>query len=144
MKEGDKAPAFSLKDQNGNTVKLSNFNGKTFLLYFYPKDDTPGCTAEACNLRDNMGKLKIPVIGISMDTAESHKKFSEKYSLTFPLLADDGTVCRKYGVYVQKNMYGRKCWGINRTSFLVKNGKIARIFSKVDTKNHAEQVLGVS
>lgn len=141
-KEGDKAPSFELKDGNGNTVKLSDFKDKTVLLYFYPRDDTPGCTAEACNLRDNFSRLKnIAVLGVSMDTPESHKKFSDKYNLPFPLLADDGTICKKYGVYVQKNMYGKKYWGIKRTSFLIKNGKIAKVFDKVEVSNHAEQVL---
>ena len=141
FKQGDKAPSFSLKDGNGNIVRLYDF--KKVLLYFYPRDDTPGCTSEACNLRDNFPKLKgITVIGVSMDTSESHKKFAEKYSLPFPLLADTtGDVCRKYSVYVQKNMYGKKYWGIKRTSFLIENGKIMHVFDKVDVNNHAQQVL---
>ena len=109
LKIGDKAPQFSLKDSDGNMVKLSNFFDKRVLLYFYPRDDTPGCTKEACNLRDNYKLLSknFVVLGISMDTPASHKKFSEKYLLPFTLLADTtGDVCRKYGVYVQKNMYG--------------------------------------
>lgn len=141
LKIGDKAPNFSLKNAKGNLVKLSDFK-KPILLYFYPRDDTPGCTTEACNLRDNFPKLKMAVIGVSMDTPESHKKFSEKYSLPFPLLADmTGEVCKKYEVYVQKNMYGRKYWGIKRTSFLIKDGKIKHVFEKVEVSRHAEQVL---
>ncbi|HLC77362.1 MAG TPA: thioredoxin-dependent thiol peroxidase [archaeon] len=141
LKEGDKASSFSLKDADGNTIKLPA-KGKV-LLYFYPRDDTPGCTTEACNLRDNFSKLKkIKILGVSMDTVESHKKFAEKYALPFPLLADTtGEVCKKYGVYVQKNMYGRKYMGIKRTSFLINNGKIEKIFDKVEVSNHAQQVL---
>ena len=144
LKVGDKAPTFLLKDGKGNAVKLSNLKGRV-LLYFYPRDNTPGCTTEACNLRDNFSKLKsIAILGVSMDSEESHKKFSEKFSLPFPLLADiTGDVCRKYGVYVQKNMYGHKYWGIKRTSFLIKDGKIVNIFDKVEVGNHAQQVLEV-
>ena len=145
LKPGDKAPTFSLKNQDGETIKLSDFLGKRVLLYFYPRDDTPGCTSEACNLRDNHGTLSrnLVVLGISMDTTQSpHKKFADKYKLPFPLLSDSGEVCKKYGVYVQKNMYGKKYWGIKRTSFIIdENGKIAKIFDKVDVDNHAEQVM---
>lgn len=143
MKLGDNAPNFALNDSDGNTIKLSDFKGKTVLLYFYPKDDTPGCTKEACNLRDNFSKLKskFVVLGVSMDSPESHKKFAEKYSLPFPLLSDNGNVCKKYGVYVQKNMYGHKYWGIKRTSFLIKDGKIKNIINKVEVGNHSEQIM---
>ena len=144
IKEGDKAPNFSLKDQNGNIVKLSDFKGKKVLLYFYPKDNTSGCTTEACNLRDNFSKLKlkITILGVSMDSLESHKKFAEKFSLPFQLLVDEGgEVCKKYGVYVQKNMYGHKYWGIKRTSFIIEDGKIEKIFDKVEVSNHAQQIL---
>ena len=144
LKTGDRAPLFSLKDTNGKTVKLLDFKGKKVILYFYPKDDTSGCTKEACNLRDNFSKLKnFVILGVSMDSSESHKKFADKYSFPFTLLADvGGDTCRKYGVYVQKNMYGRKYWGIQRTTFLIdENGKIKNIFKKVDVSNHAEQVL---
>ena len=145
LKQGDKAPAFSLKNQNDEIVKLSNFLGRKVLLYFYPRDDTPGCTAEACNLRDNFPKLKdLVVLGISMDSAESHKKFAEKYSLPFNLLADSVEVCKKYGVYVQKNMYGRKYWGIKRTTFIVENGRINHIFDKVEVGDHADQIMKIA
>ena len=143
MKEGDRAPTFALKDQNGNLVRLSDIKGK-ILLYFYPRDDTPGCTTEACNLRDNFSVLKnITVLGISMDSQESHKKFADKFSLPFRLLVDTGDVCKRYGVYVQKNMYGRKYWGIKRTSFLIENGKIVKVFNKVEVGRHAEQILSL-
>ena|SRR3989338_3160007 len=145
LKPGDKAPTFSLKNQDGETIKLSDFLGKRVLLYFYPRDDTPGCTSEACNLRDNHGTLSrnLVVLGISMDTTQSHEKFAKKYNLPFDLLADTtGEVCKKYGVYVQKNMYGKKYWGIKRTSFIIdEKEKIAKIFDKVEVSNHAEQVM---
>lgn len=147
LNQCDKAPNFALNDQTGKTVKLSDFRGKKVILYFYPKDDTPGCTREACNLRDNHKELKkkFIVLGVSMDPQESHRKFTDKYGLPFPLLADTkGEICRKYGVYIQKNMYGRKYWGIKRTTFMIdENGKIERIISNVDVDGHAEQILGV-
>lgn len=143
LKKGDKAPNFSLKDGDGNLVKLSDFKGAV-LLYFYPRDDTPGCTKEACNLRDNFPKLKMTVLGVSMDSEESHKNFSTKFKLPFSLLSDNGEVCKKYGAYVQKNMYGRKYWGIKRTSFLIKDGKITHVFGKVEVSDHAKQVLDAS
>ncbi|MFA4819606.1 MAG: thioredoxin-dependent thiol peroxidase [Candidatus Aenigmatarchaeota archaeon] len=143
LKPGDKAPNFSLKNSAGKTVKLSDFKGKKVVLYFYPKDDTPGCTAEACNLRDNFPKLKsLVVLGISMDSSESHKNFSEKYSLPFSLLFDPkGVICKKYGVYGQKNIYGRKYEGIKRTTFIIEDGKIKHVFEKVDVSNHANEIL---
>src|SRR3989338_21343 len=120
---GDKAPEFELKDTSGNLIKLSSFKGKYLVLYFYPKDDTPGCTKEACNLRDNLSLLKknnVEVIGVSLDDMDSHKKFMAKYTLPFTLLCDTGAeVSKKYGVYVQKSMYGKKFWGIARTTFLI-------------------------
>ncbi len=145
LKPGDNAPDFSLKDSAGKTVKLADFKGKKVVLYFYPKDDTPGCTSEACNLCDNFSKLKsLAVLGISMDSSDSHKKFSEKYSLPFPLLSDPkGAVCKKYGVYAQKNMYGRKYWGIQRTTFIIENGKIKHIFEKVNVSDHANEILNI-
>ena len=144
LKAGDKAPDFALNDGDGNKVKLSDFSGKV-VLYFYPKDDTAGCTKEACNLRDNISKLKNTVIlGVSLDDEESHKNFAEKYSLPFRLLADtEKTVSKKYGVYVQKNMYGNKYMGIKRTTFIIEDGKIKKIIDKVDVSNHAEQIKEV-
>ncbi|HLC67567.1 MAG TPA: thioredoxin-dependent thiol peroxidase [archaeon] len=145
LKEGDKAPDFTLNDGDGKKVKLSGFKGKKIVLYFYPKDDTEGCTKEACNLRDNMVKLKnMVILGVSLDDEDSHKKFAEKYSLPFRLLADtDKAVSKKYGIYVQKNMYGNKYWGIKRTTFIIENGVIKKIFGKVDVSNHADQIKEV-
>jgi peroxiredoxin Q/BCP len=145
-KLNSKAPAISLPDQNGETIKLSNFLGQWVLVYFYPKDDTPGCTTEACSLRDNLpkfGKLEAKVLGISVDSVASHKKFVEKYKLPFTLLADENkTVVEKYGVWAEKSMYGRKYFGTLRTSFLVDpQGKIVRIYEKVKPAEHADQVL---
>ena len=144
--EGEKAPSFKGKDQHGKTVSLSDFKGKTVALYFYPQDDTPTCTAQACNLRDNYGLLKnkgIEVIGISPDTVEKHKKFETKYDLPFTLIADpDHTIIEKYGVWGEKQMYGKKYMGILRTTFLIdKNGVIQKIFHKPKAKQQAEEVL---
>jgi peroxiredoxin Q/BCP len=143
---GDKAPAFSAKDQDGNTVKLADLKGKKVALYFYPKDDTPGCTKQACSLRDGMPKLKkagITVIGVSADDKESHQDFIKKYKLPFALLADTNKkVIDKYGVYGEKNMYGKKFMGINRTTFLIgEDGKIVKIFKRVKVDEHADEVL---
>lgn len=145
-KLGVKAPAISLPDQNGKQTKLSDYLGQWVLVYFYPKDDTPGCTTEACTLRDNFPKLnrfKVKVLGISTDSVASHKKFADKYKLPFTLLADtDKKVVEKYGVWVEKSMYGRKYFGVLRTSFLVDpQGKIVRIYEKVKPAEHAEQVM---
>jgi peroxiredoxin Q/BCP len=145
-KEGDKAPDFTAKDQNGNTVSLSDFKGKNVILYFYPKDDTPGCTAEACSFRDNYQSLLgkgFAVIGVSTDDEKSHKKFETKYSLPFPLIADpDLKIVNDYGVWVEKNMYGKKYMGTARTTFLIDtNGVISTVIDKVDTKNSSQQVL---
>ena len=146
MKIGNKAPNFEAKDQNGKLVKLSDFNGKKILLYFYPKDMTPGCTREACNLRDNIQLLKknnMVVLGVSKDSIDSHNKFIAKHKLPFQLLADtDGKICKAYGVWGKKSFMGRIFDGIKRTSFLIdENGKIKAIFNKVDVDNHADQVL---
>lgn len=143
---GDKAPAFTVKDQDGNSVKLSDFKGKKVALYFYPKDDTPGCTKQACSLRDGMPKLKkagITVIGVSTDDKESHQAFIKKYKLPFTLLADTNKkVVEKYGVYGEKNMYGKKYMGVNRTTFLIdEEGKIVKIFKRVKVDEHADEVL---
>jgi peroxiredoxin Q/BCP len=145
-KEGDNAPDFTAKDQNGKTVSLSDFKGKTVILYFYPKDDTPGCTAEACSFRDNYQSLLVKgfsVIGVSTDDEKSHKKFESKYSLPFPLIADpDKQIVESYGVWVEKNMYGKKYMGTARTTFLIDiNGIITRVIDKVDTKNSSQQVI---
>lgn len=146
LEAGNKAPDFSVKDQDGNKVKLSDFKGKKVVLYFYPKDDTPGCTKQACSLRDGFPKLKqnnIEVLGVSIDDEESHQKFIEKYDLPFTLLADtDKKVVNKYGVYGEKNMYGRKYMGTKRMTFLIgEDGKIKKIFKRVKVAEHADEVL---
>ncbi len=146
LKEGQKAPDFTAKDQDGNTVSLSQFLGKKVVLYFYPKDDTPGCTAEACDFRDNYQGLTskgIVVLGVSVDDEKSHQKFVTKHSLPFTLLADtDKQIVEAYGVWGEKNMYGKKYMGTNRTTFLIdETGSILHIIKKVDTKNSTAQVL---
>jgi peroxiredoxin Q/BCP len=146
LKEGEKAPDFTAKDQNGKTVSLADFKGKTIILYFYPKDDTPGCTAEACDFRDNYQSLLgkgYQVIGVSTDDEKSHKKFETKYSLPFPLIADaDKHIVEAYDVWVEKNMYGKTYMGTARTTFIIDgDGVIKKIISKVDTKNASQQVL---
>lgn len=143
---GQKAPVFETKDQDGNTVKLSDFKGQKVVLYFYPKDNTPGCTAQACNLRDNHEALKkagYVVLGISSDSGKSHQKFIEKQNLPFTLLADeDKSVHEQYGTWVEKSMYGRKYMGTARTTFVIdEEGKIADIIEKVKTKDHTSQIL---
>jgi peroxiredoxin Q/BCP len=146
LKEGQKAPEFTAADQDGNTVSLGQFAGKKVVLYFYPKDDTPGCTAEACDFRDNYQGLKakdIVVLGVSVDDEKSHQKFAAKHSLPFTLLADtDKKIVEAYGVWGEKNMYGKKYMGTNRTTFVIdENGIIAHIIKKVDTKNSTAQIL---
>ena len=146
LKIGDKAPVFKLPDQNGDIHSLTEYKGKWVLIYFYPKDDTPGCTKEACSIRDNFPdfkKLKAVVFGISKDSVKSHKKFADKYNLPFIILADeDKEVVAKYGVWGKKKFMGREYMGIFRTSFLVDpSGRIARIFEKVVHETHAEEVL---
>ena len=146
LQKGDKAPLFESKDQDGNTVKLSDYKGKKVILYFYPKDDTPGCTAEACNLRDNFSDLQkegYEVLGVSIDSEKSHKKFIEKYQLPFTLLADtDKQIVEQYGVWVEKSMYGKKYMGTARVTVLIdQNGVIEDIIEKVDTKAHTAQIL---
>lgn len=146
LNEGDKAPAFSANNQKGETISLANYAGKKLVLYFYPKDDTPGCTKEACSLRDNykaLLKQGYEILGVSPDNEKKHQKFIEKYELPFDLLADtDQTVANAYGVWVEKNMYGRKYMGIARTTFIIdEKGVISEIIKKVDTAAHAEQIL---
>ena len=146
LKEGDKAPAINGVDENGNSVKLSNYKGKKLILYFYPKDNTPGCTAESCNLRDNFSLLKkkgFEILGVSPDSEKSHLKFIDKYELPFTLLADtEKEVSKAYGTYGKKKFMGKEYMGIIRTTFVIdEKGKIDRIFDKVKTKTHAEQIL---
>jgi thioredoxin-dependent peroxiredoxin len=146
LKEGQKAPAFEGVDQDNNKIKLSDFPGKKVILYFYPKDNTPGCTAEACNLRDNykdlLGKGFI-VLGVSPDNEKSHKGFAGKYSLPFPLIADpEKKIISAYGVWGEKKMYGRSVMGILRSTFIIdEKGIIEKIISKVDTAQHTEQIF---
>jgi peroxiredoxin Q/BCP len=146
LKEGMKAPGFEGIDQNGNTVKLSDFKGKKVVLYFYPKDNTPGCTAEACNLRDNWDSFSdkgFTVIGVSPDNEKSHKGFAGKYSLSFPLIADTSKIIlNDYGVWGEKKMYGRSFMGVIRTTFIIdEKGIIEKIITKVDTSGHTKQIF---
>ena len=143
---GDKAPAFKLKNQDGKSISLSDLKGKPVVLYFYPKDDTSGCTKEACNFRDEFpkfGKMKAEIIGVSADSVESHKKFADKYNLPFNLLSDEKKeVLEKYGVWKEKSMYGRKYMGIVRSTFIIDaTGKIRKIFPKVKVENHNKEVM---
>jgi peroxiredoxin Q/BCP len=145
LKEGQKAPFFEGVDQNGNSIKLDSFTGKKVILYFYPKDDTPGCTAEACNLRDNYSDLTSKgfiVIGVSPDSGKSHRGFVEKYALPFTLIADtDRKIMTAYGAYGEKKMYGKSVMGVLRSTFVIdEKGIIEKIVSKVDTANHTEQL----
>jgi thioredoxin-dependent peroxiredoxin len=146
LKEGSKAPLIDGIDQNGNEVKLTNFSGKKVILYFYPKDNTPGCTAEACNLRDNYNlliKKGFSVIGVSADNEKSHKSFADKYSLTFPLIADTSKkILNDYGVWGEKKLYGKTYMGVLRTTFVIdEKGIIEKIIEKVNTADHTEQIL---
>jgi peroxiredoxin Q/BCP len=143
---GKKAPSFSLMDSNGVNVSLKDFIGRKVVLYFYPKDDTPGCTKEACDFRDffpDFKKKQITVIGISPDSKESHKKFVQKFNLPFILLSDEKKeVLKKYNVWKEKNMYGRKYMGVERTTFLInEDGKIIKVFPKVKVNGHIEEVI---
>jgi len=146
LKEGDIAPNFTAKDQNGNDVTLSGFKGKNVILYFYPKDDTPGCTLEACSFRDNYQSLVgqgFEVIGVSTDDEKSHKKFETKFNLPFTLIADnDKKIVEEYGVWVEKSMYGKTYMGTARTTFIINSlGTIQNIITKVDNQNATQQVL---
>lgn len=146
LQENDKAPAFTGKDQDGNTVSLKDFKGKKVVLYFYPEDDTPTCTVQACNLRDNFGMLKkagLEVLGISPNDEKDHKKFQQKFSLPFSLVADPKhTIIDKYGVWGEKQLYGRKYMGLFRTTFLIdEKGIIKKIFTRPKNKAHTEEIL---
>lgn len=146
LKEGMKAPSFEGIDQKGNMVRSEDFAGKKLVLYFYPKDDTPGCTAEACDLRDNYKmflKNGFAVVGVSADSEKSHKKFAEKYSLPFPIIADTGRkILEDFGVWTQKSLYGRTFLGIARTTFIIdEKGVIEKVIAKVNTKAHSEQIF---
>ena len=146
LKIGDKAPDFNSVDQDGNPLGLKDFTGHKVILYFYPKDNTPGCTAEACNMRDNYGELVkkgYKIIGVSADDEKSHKNFIAKNVLPFPLIPDkEKRIIRNYGVWGKKKLYGKEYEGIKRMTFIIsEDGKIEKIFSKVDTKNHTEQIL---
>lgn len=146
LKIGQKAPDFKAKDQDGKTVSLADYKGKKLVLYFYPRDNTPGCTAEACNLRDNYKALQkkgYEILGVSTDSEKSHQKFIEKQKLPFRLLADvDQAVHNKYGTWVEKSMYGRKYMGTARVTFIInEKGAIEEIIEKVDTKNHTDQIM---
>lgn len=146
MKVGQKAPDFSAVDDSGKTVKLSDFKGKKVVLYFYPKDDTPGCTKEACNFRDGFAEIKkkgAVVLGVSADSVEKHKKFKAKFDLNFPLLADtEKKIIESYDVWQEKSLYGRKYMGIVRSTYVIgKDGKISHIFPKVKVNDHYEEVL---
>ena len=146
LRVGVRAPGFALKTGSGETVRLSDFLGRDVVLYFYPKDDTPGCTKEACSFQGalaDFAKTRAVVLGVSRDDEASHRRFAEKFHLSFPLLCDeDASVCKTYGVYKQKSMYGRTYWGIERTTFLIdERGRISAMFPKVSVDGHTEAVL---
>ena len=144
LKEGDTAPEFELKDTDGNTVKLSDFRGKKVVLYFYPKDDTPGCTIESCSFRDDIGKYKARntiILGFSLDNSSSHKRFAEKYKLPFTLLCGTKEVAEKYGAYGDRGIFGM---GIKRTTYVIdEKGKILKAFPKVDVNGHSREILSL-
>ena len=146
LKEGDKAPDIQLDSDSGEPFRLSSLKGKKVVLYFYPRADTPGCTVEACEFRDNskkFAKKNVVIIGISPDVVKSQAKFKDKFNLPFTLLCDvDKTAAQAYGVYKEKNMYGKKVMGIERTTFIIdEDGRIAKLFSKVKAQGHADQIL---
>jgi thioredoxin-dependent peroxiredoxin len=148
LKEGDKAPAFKLPSVEGGDLSLKDFAGRTVVLYFYPKDDTPGCTREACGFRDNQAALKkagAVVLGVSPDSVESHQKFRSKYKLNFPLLADtDKSVAKKYGAFGEKVMYGKKVTGMIRSTFVIDGeGIVRKVFPRVKVDGHPDKVLEV-
>lgn len=146
LKTGDKAPDFSGTTYDGKTLSLKDYTGKKLVFYFYPKDNTPGCTAEACNLRDNYAEFKkrgYEIIGVSADNEKAHRSFTEKYQLPFPLLCDtDKTICKQFGVWGPKKFMGRTFDGIHRTTFVIsEEGIIEEVIEKVETKNHSQQLL---
>ncbi|MDX1470592.1 MAG: thioredoxin-dependent thiol peroxidase [Flavobacteriaceae bacterium] len=146
LKAGDPAPKFTSQDQDGNKISLSDYKGKKLVMFFYPKADTPGCTAEACNLNDNLDKLNsegYEILGVSADDQKKQSKFKDKYGFNFPLLADDSKdVVQAYGVWGKKKFMGKTYDGIHRTTFIIdENGIIEEVIQKVDTKNHTEQIL---
>lgn len=145
-KPGSKAPDFTLPGDGSATIRLSDFKGRKVVLYFYPKDDTSGCTKQACAFSENisaLNKIDAAVIGVSKDSVASHDKFKKKYGLKFPLASDaEGDVCEAYGVWTEKSMYGRKYMGIERTTFLIdENGKVLHVWNKVKVPGHAEEVI---
>ncbi len=150
LKEGDKAPLFSaaaLADGKETTISLADLKGKKVVLYFYPKDNTPGCTVEACDFRDNLARLSsagVQVLGVSRDSLRSHSKFAQSQSLSFPLLSDpEGLVCQQYGCWKEKSMFGKKYFGIERSTFLIDEaGVIRKIWRNVSVKGHVDEVLG--
>ena len=149
LEVGDKAPAFKTKNQDGDAVSLGDFKGRKVALYFYPKDDTPGCTKEACSFRDAWARFRkkgIAVLGVSIDDEKSHRKFADKFSLPFPLLADtDKKIVTAYGVWGEKSMYGRKYMGIHRVTYLIdEKGRIAAVWPKVKPEDHADEVLAAA
>jgi peroxiredoxin Q/BCP len=143
---GNLAPDFQAPTETGETIRLSDFRGKRVILYFYPKDDTPGCTKESCDFRDHFGRLRslqAEVFGISKDSVQSHQKFKTKYGFPFPLLSDaNSQICESYGVWKEKSMYGRKYMGIERTTFILdEQGRISKIFPKVSVTGHVQEIL---
>ena len=146
LKEGDKAPDFAVSDAEGKLVRLKDLRGKKVVLYFYPKDDTPGCTAEACSFRDHEGDLSkagAVILGVSTDPLESHRRFRGKHQLNFPLLSDEtADVAKMYGVWRERNLDGRRTWGVARTTYWIgADGRIKKIYRKIDTARHAEEIL---
>ncbi|GAB4279239.1 MAG: thioredoxin-dependent thiol peroxidase [Marinilabiliales bacterium] len=146
IKEGDKAPDFTGIDENGKEIRLSDYKNKKLVLYFYPKDMTPGCTAEACDLRDNYNRLindGFEILGVSPDTEERHKKFKEKYELPFPLIADpEKIIIKKYDAWGEKKLYGKTYFGVLRKTYIInEEGKIIKIINKVKTKDHTNQIF---
>lgn len=146
LNQGDKAPSFSQLDQNAFKQESKQLKGKRYLVYFYPKDSTPGCTTQACGIQSDLEQfnaLGIPVFGVSADSLDRHKKFADKYNLQFPLLADtEKQLIEAYGVWVEKSLYGKKYMGISRSSFLIDTkGKVEKVWEKVNTKTHAQDVL---